>query len=322
MFSTSELTQRIETRLAKLSFNRPPAALYEPIAYSLQNGGKRIRPLLTLMACNMFSDTIDNALNPALGLEVFHNFTLLHDDLMDNAPLRRNQPTVHVKWGANTAILSGDAMMMEANKLICEAPATVLNPVLRLFNQTAIEVCEGQMFDMQFESFASVTEAEYLEMIRLKTAVLIGASLQMGALIGGANSTNASLMYQYGINLGLSFQLLDDWLDTFGDEQTFGKKIGGDIACNKKTFLLVKAFELASGNQKIELQQWLNTPMSDAKLQGVKELYNNLNIGELSLAKADAFWQKAQANLADIQVEASRKQALADIGAQLLKRTK
>ena len=225
----------INNAIASIDYPQSPFGLYAPVKYQLDMGGKRVRPLLTVMACDMFGGDIEEAISPALGLEIFHNFTLLHDDVMDKADIRRGRPTVHKAWNENTAILSGDAMQIIATQKVCEAPLRVLKEVLDLYNKTALEICEGQQFDMEFETREDVTREEYIEMIRLKTAVLIGCALKMGAIIAGATPSQADAMYKFGENIGLAFQLQDDYLDVYGDAETFGKKIGGDILNNKKT---------------------------------------------------------------------------------------
>ncbi len=317
-----ELTKLVENSIKKLSFKQEPAALYQPIEYTLQNGGKRVRPLLTLLACNMFSENIEAAIYPALGFEVFHNFTLLHDDLMDNAPVRRNKPTVHIKWDNNTAILSGDAMMIEAYKLIDKTPDYCFRDITRLFNKTAIEICEGQMFDMQYEKQDNVTENQYIEMIRLKTAVLIAACLKAGAIIGNANNTDAGLLYNFGINLGLAFQLIDDWLDSFGNQENFGKKIGGDIISNKKTFLLIKALETNNTQIKTELLNWINKTNfnNDDKIKAVKDIFNTLNISDITLQKANYYSDKAFDCLNKVGLPGNKKEQLLSLGKTLLTR--
>ena len=258
MKTFDEITQHISTEIDQLNWNKEPRELYEPIDYVLSMGGKRIRPALTLMASNLYQDDVQSAINTALGIEVFHNFTLLHDDIMDRADVRRGRPTVHKKWNDNTAILSGDVMQIAAYQLIAKTPAHCLKQVLDLFSQTAAEICEGQQYDVVFENCDIVKADEYLEMIRLKTAVLLGCALKCGALIGGAGEEDAQNLYDFGINIGLAFQLKDDLLDVYGDEATFGKKIGGDILCNKKTYLLIHALKLAIGDTKEELKKWLN----------------------------------------------------------------
>ncbi len=324
MHSIEDLGSLIEESVEQLNWQKQPAGLYEPIAYILSSQGKRIRPLLSLMACNMFSDNVEPALAPALALEVFHNFTLLHDDLMDEAPVRRGKESVHLKWNANTAILSGDAMMVEAFRLCCKAPEKVLKQTLDIFNNTAIEVCEGQMYDMEFENRMDVTEDEYLEMIRLKTSVLIAAALQMGALAGGASLEDAALLYDFGIHVGLSFQLLDDWLDTYSDPEVFGKRTGGDIVENKKTFLLIQALKSADQEQKKVLNHWLakESFQETEKIEAVKAVYNKVGVGELTLKKAAEFSEKAFESLAKVSLKEDKKEQLKELVKKLLNRNK
>jgi len=243
MYTFIQIQQIVEKYLKEIELKTEPRELYEPVKYILEIGGKRIRPSLVLAAYNLFKNDVETAINPALALEVFHNFTLLHDDIMDKADLRRNQQTVHKKWNENVAILSGDTMSIKAYELLSKIPAEFLSEVLQAFNKTALQVCEGQQLDMNFESRLDVSVEEYLEMIRLKTSVLIAVSLKIGAIMAGALRNDVHKLYDFGLNLGLAFQLQDDYLDAYGDVQAFGKKIGGDIVANKKTFLLIKALE-------------------------------------------------------------------------------
>ena len=254
MRTFEEICRTIEEALARLTFDQPPRSLFDPITYTLSLGGKRIRPALALMACDLFGGKNEDVLQPALGLEVFHNFTLLHDDLMDEADRRRDKPTVHKLWNPNVAILSGDAMLICAYQLVAKANDKA---ILELFSRTALEICAGQQYDMEFESRSDVTEEEYLEMIRLKTAVLLACALKVGAMIGGASAADADALYDYGIHIGLAFQLQDDLLDVYGDPKTFGKNIGGDILCNKKTFLLISALSAASEEQRQVMEDWM-----------------------------------------------------------------
>jgi len=324
MQGIEKLKEIIEAHIQQLEFNKPPAELYDPISYTISSDGKRIRPVLTLLACHMFSEKIDNAILPAIGLEVFHNFTLLHDDIMDNAPVRRGLPTVHIRWNANTAILSGDAMMVEAYKLVCNAPDYCLREVLNVFSEAALGVCEGQMFDMQFENQLEVSESEYLEMIKLKTSVLLAGCLKTGALIGGASNENANLLFQFGINLGLAFQLMDDWLDVYSDPKVFGKKTGGDIVENKKTYLLIKALERAENEKKDNLLEWIDKKefVEENKIEAVKNIYNVLGIGELTLAKAKYYSKMAFDYLEKVDAPVERKKDLIELGKYLLDRNK
>lgn len=324
MHGIEKLTEIVEANIGQMEFKNPPSELYQPISYTLNSNGKRIRPVLALMACQMFSEKIDDAILPAIGLEVFHNFTLLHDDIMDNAPVRRGLPTVHEKWNANTAILSGDAMMIEAMRLMYQTPDRCLRNVLDTFTETALGVCEGQMYDMQFELRSGVTETEYLEMIRLKTSVLLAGSLKIGAIIGGASNTDAQLLYDFGLNLGLAFQLMDDWLDVYSDPKVFGKKTGGDIVVNKKTYLLIKALEKADGNIKQELNQWLSKNGVDEteKIASVTAIFDTLGIGEITLQKAADYSYIAFDCLTRVNLPDNKKQSLKTLGNSLLNRNK
>ena len=294
MFAFNDILQKIEQEITRLQFTYPPKSLYDPIEYILSLGGKRIRPALVLMACNLYKENVDTAVNPALGLEVFHNFTLLHDDLMDDADKRRNKPTVHKVWNANTAILS----------------------------RTALEICGGQQYDMEFESRTDVTEEEYIEMIRLKTAVLLACALKMGAIMGNAPKADAETLYQFGINIGLAFQLQDDLLDVYGDTATFGKNIGGDILCNKKTFMLINALRLASNTQKAELNSWIGKKTFDPaeKIAAVTAIYDQLRLKELSEEKIHAYYNQAMNCLTSLNVAPERLNILKEVSARLMNR--
>ena len=261
MYTQDELSDIIQKGIDHIQYPTLAPRLYEPVRYTMESGGKRLRPLLALMATNLFKEDITPALQPALGIEMYHNFTLLHDDVMDKAPERRGRATVHVKWNDNTAILSGDAMQALAYQLIAEAPTYCLKSVLDVFNTTNIEIDEGQQLDMEFESRNDVQTEEYIEMIRLKTSVLLGCALRVGALIGEATPTQVKALYDFGINLGLAFQLQDDWLDCWGDPRTFGKRIGGDILCDKKTYLRILAEKAAPipSADKTDEQQYIET---------------------------------------------------------------
>ena len=321
MKSFNEITQLISAKLEQINWNKEPQGLYQPIGYVLSLGGKRIRPALTLMACNLFSEDVQPAMNTALGLEIFHNFTLLHDDIMDKADVRRGQLTVHKKWDDNTAILSGDVMQIASYQFIAKTPAKYLKPVLDLFSQTAAEICEGQQYDVDFEKRELVKGEEYLEMIRLKTAVLLGCALKTGAWIGGAGEEDAQLLYDFGINIGLAFQLKDDLLDVYGDEATFGKKIGGDILCNKKTYLLIHALELAKGNNATEIQKWLkisDNHLATEKINAITSLYDKLGVKTICEDKMQYFYSKAIANLKKVSVLENKKQELTNLAEKLM----
>lgn len=272
----------IEKAIAALDWKREPYGLYEPIEYTLASGGKRLRPRLVLLAAEMFGGKEEKVLPAALAIEVFHNFTLLHDDVMDKADIRRGRPTVHVRWNDNTAILSGDQMVIEAYTLLSRVPADRLSETLRLFNKMATEICEGQQYDMEFEGREQVSIEEYMQMIRLKTSVLLATALQIGAYIAGANAAQQKALYEYGINIGLAFQIQDDILDVYGDPKTFGKAIGGDICCNKKTYMLLTALQRADDETRAELEQWLQTQdKSDEKIQAVTDIYTRTGAREV-----------------------------------------
>lgn len=272
----------IEKAIAALDWKREPYGLYEPIEYTLASGGKRLRPRLVLLAAEMFGGKEEKVLPAALAIEVFHNFTLLHDDVMDKANIRRGRPTVHVRWNDNTAILSGDQMVIEAYTLLSRVPADRLSETLRLFNKMATEICEGQQYDMEFEGREQVSIEEYMQMIRLKTSVLLATALQIGAYIAGANAAQQKALYEYGINIGLAFQIQDDILDVYGDPRTFGKAIGGDICCNKKTYMLLTALQRADDETRAELEQWLQTQdKSDEKIQAVTDIYTRTGAREV-----------------------------------------
>jgi len=301
---------------------RNPFELYEPIEYTLEMGGKRLRPVLLLLSFNMFSDEVEKALPAAVAIEVFHNFTLLHDDIMDNADVRRNRPTVHKQFSENSAILSGDAMAFLSYQYLLECDSKKLTDVLKLFSDTAIQVCEGQQFDMDFEVRLDVSEEEYLNMIRLKTAVLLACSLKAGALLADQEDEIADQLYEFGLNLGWAFQLQDDLLDSFGDQLTFGKKIGGDILANKKTYLLIKALEKASPDQNLKLKTWINKEDfdDDEKIESVKKIYKEIGIQELANQKIDHYFQQSSELLNQIPVSDVVKHQLQLIGQKMLKR--
>jgi geranylgeranyl diphosphate synthase type II len=296
--------------------------LYEPISYILSIGGKRMRPALLLLACDLFGGEVDKAIEPALAIEVFHNFTLMHDDIMDKAPLRRGKATVHEKWNTNVAILSGDAMMVEANRMMMLVDDSILRNVLNVFNDTATGVCEGQQIDMSFEQRNDVAIAEYLEMIRLKTAVLLGGTMKIGSIIGGSSATDAELIDSFGVNLGIAFQLQDDILDVYGDPEKFGKQVGGDIISNKKTYLLIKALELAKGETKIELNHWIGLEQFDnvEKVAAVTAIYDALDIRLQAEQAMHSFADKAFAALEAISLPEDHKQYLRDFADSLLVR--
>lgn len=322
MHTLENLQQIIKDRLDKLNFNQKPNELYDPINYILDLGGKRLRPALCLLACELFDGDIQQAISPALGIEIFHNFTLLHDDIMDEAPIRRGKPTVHKKWNPNVAILSGDTMMALAYEYVMKAPKEVLQEVFSVFNQTAIEVCEGQQYDMNFETQLNVSISDYIEMIRLKTAVLLAGSLKIGAIIGNANKQDAENLYLFGEKLGVAFQLKDDLLDAFSDENKFGKKTGGDIVTNKKTFLYLKAFEMADGKSIELLQDYFQNDFTDnsEKIIGVKKIYRELGIDKATNKEIDFYYNEAMTFLDKVNVPFDKKSELLKFADQLKQR--
>lgn len=319
MRTFEEICRTIEEALARLTFDQPPRSLFDPITYTLSLGGKRIRPALALMACDLFGGKNEDVLQPALGLEVFHNFTLLHDDLMDEADRRRDKPTVHKLWNPNVAILSGDAMLICAYQLVAKANDKA---ILELFSRTALEICAGQQYDMEFESRSDVTEEEYLEMIRLKTAVLLACALKVGAMIGGASTADADALYDYGIHIGLAFQLQDDLLDVYGDPKTFGKNIGGDILCNKKTFLLINALSVASEEQRQVMEDWMARKTYDAqeKIAAFTNLYNELSIRDLTERRIEDYYRMANEDLALLSIAPETLSVLKGTCDRLMKR--
>ena len=303
-------------------YPKQPADLYNPIYYTMALGGKRLRPVLMLMACEAVGGKAGDALIPAIGLELFHNFTLLHDDLMDRADVRRGKPTVYRKWNDNVAILSGDAMLTMATQHIARARAEVLPEVMELFNKTAMEIYEGQQWDMDFESRTDVKVDEYLEMIRLKTSVLLGCACKMGAILGGASKALANDFYHMGVNIGLAFQLQDDVLDVWGDPATFGKGTGGDIMNNKKTFLLINAMNMATGDDAVELNHWLSATDADPaqKIPAVTAIYEKLGLRDMSDGYISMYSNHALETLAAMRIDKDAAQAFADLTVKLIKR--
>ena len=322
MSSILQLQEILETAVRNLKFPENPKQLYDPITYIINLGGKRIRPLLVLMSTELFGKDANEAIHAAMAIEVFHNFTLVHDDIMDNAPLRRGKATVHEKWSTNTAILSGDVMMVEANKNLAKVNPLFLKNVLDTFNATAQGVCEGQQLDMEFEDREDVTIDDYINMIRLKTAVLLGGALKLGAIIAEASEKDADLIYQFGENIGIAFQLQDDILDVYADPEKFGKQVGGDIIANKKTFLLLKAFELAeSGNLNL-LQTWTNSHEFEAKekVAAIREVYDVLGIRNIAEETMNNYMNSALAFMEQISVTKEAKANLLDLTKQLMAR--
>jgi geranylgeranyl diphosphate synthase, type II len=303
---------------------RIPYKLYEPVTYSLDIGGKRIRPILVLMSYNLFKPDFEKALPVAFAIELFHNFTLLHDDIMDNANLRRNNETVHVKYSKNAAILSGDAMSILSYEYLSRCESDNLNEILVLYTQTALKICEGQQLDMDFESNNQITVNDYLNMIGLKTAVLLASSLKLGALIANAPTSESNCLYEFGFNLGLAFQLQDDLLDTFGNEDEFGKNIGGDIISNKKTFLLLTALNIANESQKRELHNWLSASNFDnkEKIRNVKKIFSELEIEQITRLKVEYYYQVATDWWKKLDVEPDKKNRLIEVANLLMTRRK
>ncbi len=322
MFAPFELLDKINSHIAALQFTRTPKGLYDPVTYVLSMGGKRIRPVLMLMAYNLYQDDVTRILDAATGIEVYHNYTLLHDDLMDRADRRRGKATVHKVWNDNTAVLSGDAMLVLAYQFMAKCPAEHLKEVLDLFSLTALEICEGQQLDMEFELRKDVTEAEYIEMIRLKTSVLLAASLKTGAILGGASAEDAARLYDFGMNLGVAFQLKDDYLDVYGDTAVFGKNIGGDILCNKKTYMLIKAFEHADAGQLSRLNAWVDATTFDPaeKIAAVTDLYNQIGIKDFCEAQMAAYTERARKSLEAVSVADEKKEGLKKLMENLLHR--
>ncbi len=324
MYKLDDLQKMVNSAIENLPANRLPKGLYAPIDYVLSLGGKRIRPVMVLMAYNMYREDVERALMPAIGLETYHNFTLLHDDLMDRAEVRRGMPTVHKKWDENTAILSGDNMLVLAMQRVCECEPQYIPEVVKLFTQTAIEIDEGQQYDMDFESRDDVTEEEYIEMIRLKTSVLLACALKLGAVLANAPKEDQESLYRFGEKLGLAFQLQDDFLDVYGDFKTFGKKIGGDIMCNKKTYMLINAFRLANEEQRSELQYWigLQNPVPEEKIASVTRLYDAIGIPGLASARMQAYFEEALGHLDKVELPAEQKVQLLEFANRLMRRNK
>lgn len=322
MYNQAELKNLVDKAIINLSYNTEAERLIDPVKYILSIGGKRLRPVMALMACNLFSDKIDEAVIPAAGIEVFHNFTLVHDDIMDQAPLRRNFPTVHSKWNVNQAVLSGDVMAFIANECFLQTPQRVMAKVFRVFNKAAIDVCVGQQLDIDYEKALIVSEEEYLRMIELKTAVLLAASAKIGAIIGGAEDKDADLMYEFGRNLGLAFQIQDDLLDIYGDVKVFGKMPGGDIVANKKTLLLVKALEIATTEQRKGLNELFEISDPEEKVRKVVAIYDQLDIKSVTERLANEYINISFSLLERISIDRERKKELTLIASSLIGRDK
>ncbi|MCK5847385.1 MAG: polyprenyl synthetase family protein [Bacteroidales bacterium] len=320
MHTTKELQQKIVDLFDSLNYMGEPKELYEPIQYSLSQGGKRLRPLLSYMSCSLYGGNLEEVKNAAIGLEIFHNFTLLHDDIMDESPLRRGMPSVYHKWDSNTAILSGDTMFVVAYEYVTNTKLEYLVDTLNVFNTTAREVCEGQQYDMNFETYKTTTIDEYMEMIRLKTAVLIAAALKIGAIAAGASYEEQRKIYDFGILIGLAFQLRDDFLDAFGNEETFGKPIGNDIVTNKKTYLYLRAYELADLNIKNQLNQAFEITDKIVKVEKVLDIYSNLRIKEETENKITELYEKGLALLESVDRPQEEKAELYAFLMKLVKR--
>ncbi len=323
-----QLHEIVNRYITQMPYPPQPDGLYAPIRYVLSLGGKRIRPILMLMAYNMYCDTPEDIMPQALALETYHNFTLLHDDLMDRADLRRGNPTVHNKWNDNTAILSGDAMLIMAYRLFTQAPAAAHNPnllkALHTFNQATLGVCDGQQYDIEFETRNDVTETEYMEMIRLKTSLLLACALKIGAELAGASPTDAGHLYSFGERMGLAFQLQDDLLDVYGDPAVFGKNTGGDILCNKKTFMLIKTLALAQGTDRAELQHWIDATQYDPaeKIKAVTAIYDHVGIRHICQQRIEQLFGQSLQSLDCVNLPAQRKIHLQDFAHRLLRRKK
>ena len=324
MYSSAEILKSVNAYLANLKYERKPKGLYEPIEYVLSMGGKRVRPVLMLLSYNMYKDNPETILSSACALETYHNYTLLHDDLMDNAEIRRGHETVHKKWDANTAILSGDSMLVLAYERMAQCPKEKLAEVLSLFTETALEIGEGQQYDMEFENRTDVKEAEYIEMIRLKTSVLLACAVKMGAILADASAEDAENLYKFGEQIGLAFQLQDDFLDVYGDPAVFGKAIGGDITSNKKTFMLINAFNHATAEQKAELSKWIAATDFDAneKITAVTRIYNEIGIDRMAKEKIEFYFEESKRYLERVNLPEERKRELVSYTNDMMKREK
>lgn len=324
MLTATEIQEKVNAYIASLPYERKPKSLYDPIEYVLAAGGKRIRPSFVLMAYNLFHDDVNRILPVATALETYHNYTLLHDDLMDKADMRRGRPTVHKKWDDNTAILSGDTMLVLAYEHLAKCDTKYLKPALDLFTETALEVSEGQQFDMEFETRNDVAEEEYIEMIRLKTSVLLACALKMGAVVAGASDADANALYAFGEKVGLAFQLQDDLLDVYGDPKVFGKAIGGDITSNKKTFMLINAFNRADTGTRAELERWTTATEFDPaeKIAAVTEIYNRLGINKLAEQRIKEYFEQSRQHLDELSVSDDRKAVLREYTERMMNRKK
>lgn len=328
MYTSDEILNKVNEYIEHLPYDRKPESLYAPIKYVLSLGGKRIRPTLMMLSYNLYKDDVENILPAACAIETYHNYTLLHDDLMDNALLRRGHQTVHAKWDANTAILSGDSMLVTAYQQMLTPYQKIGNnqkaiiPVMQLFTETALEIGEGQQYDMDFENRMDVTEEEYIEMIRLKTSVLLACAMKIGGILADAPEEDINNLYKFGEQMGLAFQLQDDFLDVYGDTKIFGKAIGGDITSNKKTYMLINACNLANEEQRKELSHWLSLKEFDAqeKIKAVTRLYNEIGIDQLAQRKMEYYYEQSRKYLNAVNVSEERKTELRDYAAQMMKR--
>ena len=322
MHTTEDFLYEINAILENHPYNRQPESLYNPVRYVLEQGGKRIRPILMMLAYELYKDHPEDIILPAVGLETYHNYTLLHDDLMDNADMRRGNQTVHKKWDANTAILSGDSMLVLAYRCMQQVSDNKLRPVLETFTETALQVGEGQQYDMDFEKRNDVSEEEYIEMIRLKTSVLLACALKMGAILADAPKEDTDNLYKFGEQMGLAFQLQDDYLDVYGDPKVFGKAVGGDITSNKKTYMLINAFNRANAHQREELIRWTTAKEFDKqeKILAVTQLYNEMNIDRLAQEKIACFFEQSRGYLDAVQVPEQRKAQLREFAGRMMKR--
>lgn len=322
MHTTEDFLNEINAILENHPYNRQPESLYNPVRYVLEQGGKRIRPILMMLAYELYKDHPEDIILPAVGLETYHNYTLLHDDLMDNADMRRGNQTVHKKWDANTAILSGDSMLVLAYRCMQQVSDNKLRPVLETFTETALQVGEGQQYDMDFEKRNDVSEEEYIEMIRLKTSVLLACALKMGAILADAPKEDTDNLYKFGEQMGLAFQLQDDYLDVYGDPKVFGKAVGGDITSNKKTYMLINAFNRANAHQREELIRWTTAREFDKqeKILAVTQLYNEMNIDRLAQEKIARFFEQSRGYLDAVQVPEERKAYLREFAGRMMKR--
>lgn len=317
-----ELQELVSKRIKEKKYSKYPEQLYDPLDYIMGLGGKRMRPVLVLLAHHLYSENHEEAIEAAIAVETFHNFSLIHDDIMDAAPIRRGKPTVHEKWNQNTAILSGDVMLIEAYELFVNYPKEILHDLLKIFNRTAIQVCEGQQIDMLFETQANVKEEEYIHMIELKTAVLLGCSLEIGAIIAKAPAEEIKMLYEFGRLMGIAFQLQDDYLDVYANPEKFGKQVGGDIISNKKTFLWIEAHSLANKEQLTELKHWENIPVfkAEEKVAAITKIYNELNIPQLTENKIKEYADQAFAILEKVKGKESVKALLVKLAEDLLVR--